>query len=96
MDVGQIRARLAAVADQVAGLGVKSLSLFGSAARGESTSESDLDFLVQFEGRATFDRYMSLRELLERELQARIDLVTYRALKPTLREAILDEAIRVA
>ncbi len=96
MDVGLIRARLAAVADQVAGLGVKSLSLFGSAAKGEDTPESDLDFLVQFEGRATFDRYMGLRELLEREFQMQIDLVTYRALKPNLRETILKEAVRVA
>ena len=29
-------------------LGVKSLSLFGSAARGETTSGSDVDLLVEF------------------------------------------------
>ena len=31
--------------------GVKSLALFGSVVRGESTSASDVDFLVEFDGR---------------------------------------------
>jgi len=72
------------------------LSLFGSAARGEAKEDSDLDFLVEFEGPATFDRYMDLKELLEREFKTTIDLVTVRALKPILRDQILSEAIRVA
>lgn len=96
MDVGRIRTRLEGFAEQLTGLGVKSLSLFGSAARGQATEASDLDFLVEFEGPATFSRYMGLKELLEGALQTRIDLVTVRALKPRLRDQILGEAIKVA
>jgi len=96
MDDKQVRARLASLADQQAALGVKSIFLFGSAARGEARADSDLDFLVEFEGPATFDRYMGLMELLEGEFQTRIDLVTVRALKPLLRDTILGEAIKVA
>lgn len=55
-----------------------------------------MDFLVEFDGPATFSGYMDLKELLERELRARVDLVTLRALKPLLRDRILREAIRVA
>ena len=39
---------------------IESLALFGSVARGEATPSSDLDFLVEFEGPATFDGYMGL------------------------------------
>jgi uncharacterized protein len=41
--------------------GVSSLALFGSVARDEATETSDLDFLVEFEGSATFDQYMNLK-----------------------------------
>jgi uncharacterized protein len=34
--------------------GIKSLALFGSVARNEATQESDLDFIVDFEGVVTF------------------------------------------
>jgi tetratricopeptide (TPR) repeat protein len=44
-------------------LGVKSLDVFGSHARGEAQPDSDSDLLVEFEGSATFDRFMDLKEL---------------------------------
>lgn len=34
--------------------GIKSLLLFGSVARNEATEESDLDFIVNFDGTITF------------------------------------------
>ena len=43
--------------DTIHSFGVQSLALFGSVARDEATDLSDLDFLVEFEGMATFDRY---------------------------------------
>lgn len=76
--------------------GVKSLALFGSVARGEDRSESDVDVLVEFKGRATFDRYMELKFFLEDLLGGRVDLVTRKALRPSMRPAIEEEAIRVA
>lgn len=96
MDAGQVRTSLAAVAEQLAVLGVRSLSVFGSVARGQARADSDLDFLVEFDGPATFDRYMGLKELLEGEFACRVDLVTLRALKPALRDEVLGEAVRVA
>ncbi len=73
-------------------LGVRRLGLFGSAARGEATAASDLDFLVEFD-RKTFDAYMDVRELLERLFQRHIDLVVAEAVKPQLRRRILQETI---
>ncbi len=77
-------------------LGIKSLELFGSVARNEATESSDLDFLVEFDGPATFDRYMELKFFLEELFDRSIDLVTKRSLKPQLQATVLEEAIRVA
>ena len=75
--------------------GVKSLAVFGSVARGEARPDSDVDILVEFEGRATFDRYMGLKFFLEDLLGRRVDLVTRKALKPRLRPYVEQEAIYV-
>ena len=73
--------------------GVRSLALFGSAARDELTPESDVDVLVEFDGPATFDSFMDVRELLERLTGRSIDLVTTKAMKPALWENVRDEAV---
>ncbi len=75
---------------------VKALALFGSVARDEATAESDVDLLAEFEGGATFDRYMDLKCFLEECLGCRIDLVTRDALKPRVRPQVEREAIHVA
>ena len=75
--------------------GVKSLAVFGSVARGEAGPDSDVDILVEFEGRATFDRYMGLKFFLEDLLGRRVDLVTRKALKPRMRPYVEREAIHV-
>jgi predicted nucleotidyltransferase len=44
---------------------IKHLSVFGSAARDELREDSDIDVLVEFSGKATFDGYMDLKFYLE-------------------------------
>lgn len=81
--------------DTLHSFGVRSLALFGSVARDEATAASDLDFLVEFEGAATFDRYMDLKFFLEDLFHRPVDLVTKRSLKPLIAESVLAEAINV-
>ena len=76
--------------------GVKSLALFGSVARDEASHESDLDILVEFEGRITCDRYMDLKFYLEDLLDTPIDLVTHKMLRAEIKDAVEQGAIRVA
>jgi len=76
--------------------GVHELLLFGSVARDEACETSDVDLLVDFEEAATFDRYMGLRFFLEDHLGVKIDLVTSKALRPSLRQTIEREALHVA
>jgi len=82
--------------DELKKFGVRSLALFGSIARGEDRPGSDVDILVEFEGPATFDRYMELKFFLEELLGCRVDLVTRKALKPRLRSYVEKEVIYVS
>lgn len=75
--------------------GIKSLFLFGSVARNQATKESDLDFIVDFDGAITFDRYMDLKIFLEDLFGKKIDLAIEDSLKPQIRQKILEEAIDV-
>lgn len=77
-----IRARLVALLPNLQErYSVHSLSIFGSYARGEQTSESDLDLLVEF--RKTPDLYAcgSMALDLEEALGIRVDLFTRSTLK---------------
>jgi hypothetical protein len=91
-----IEEQLKRSAGTLAQFGVKTLHLFGSHARGDATVESDLDFLVEFDGPATFDRYMDTKFFLEDLFSRKVDLVTTKALRPELRPSIEREAVRVA
>jgi predicted nucleotidyltransferase len=80
---------------EIQGFGVKSLAIFGSVARDEATSDSDVDLLVEFEKKVTFDRYMNLKFYLEDCLGIKVDLVTQKMLRPQIRKTVEKEALRV-
>jgi len=88
--------RLQAHRKEIQAFGVKSLALFGSMSRDEAGPDSDVDLLVTFEGRPSFDAFMDLKFFLEDLLRRKVDLVTEGALKPRMRPALEREAIRVA
>ncbi|HWE35173.1 MAG TPA: nucleotidyltransferase family protein [Isosphaeraceae bacterium] len=75
--------------------GVKTLAVFGSMARGDDREGSDVDVLVTFEDRATFDNFMGLKLDLEGLFGRRVDLLTPKCLRPAMRAEIDEEAIRV-
>lgn len=73
--------------------GIANLLVFGSAARDEDTSESDLDLLYELRPGARLG--WEIEELSEdlAELFGRpVDLISRRAINPHLREVILSEA----
>ena len=72
--------------------GVKKLGLFGSFSRGDNTSKSDLDFIVEFD-KKSFDAYMGLKEFLENLFDCPVDFVLTNAIKPRLRTRILKEEV---
>jgi len=74
---------------------VKSLSLFGSVARGDFKPDSDVDLLVSYNKTPGFFDFLNLKEYLESILERPVDLVTEKALKKQLRKQITKEAERV-
>ena len=73
--------------------GARSIRVFGSAAKGEVTVASDVDFLVDMGEDATlFDRAALMLEL-QRLLGCDVDVVTEKALKPRVRQTVLREAM---
>ncbi|WP_353723176.1 nucleotidyltransferase family protein [Dyadobacter sp. 676] len=72
---------------------VKRAYLFGSAARGEQNSNSDVDILVDldYENGADFDTFFDMQEALTAILGTRVDLVSCNGLSPYIRPQIDQE-----
>ena len=87
---------LAAHRSDMENFGVQSLRLFGSVAREEASTDSDVDLLVSFQGKPTFSNFMKLRIFLEDLLGAKVDLVTESGLRAAVRPYVEKGAIRVA
>lgn len=68
--------------------GVKSLSLFGSYARGDASSQSDLDLLVDKGRMSGLFEYYSFLDELETALNLHVDLVTTRIQNQAFLDAI--------
>jgi len=75
--------------------GVKSLSLFGSVARNESTSTSDVDLLVEFDRPVGYFGLFALQDYLEKILGCPVDLGTFDSLKPYMRERVMGDLVHV-
>ena len=73
--------------------GAYNVRVFGSVARGEADSDSDVDFLVELEpGRSLLDLGGLLMELQEL-LGCPVDIVTVQGLRSRIRDRVLCEAI---
>ena len=73
--------------------GIKSLGLFGSYAKGNADKKSDIDMLVEFSKTPTMFKFIRLERKLSKILGIKVDLVTRNALKPLIKESILQETI---
>jgi len=96
MKRAEIIAKLSASEEELRGRGVKSMALFGSAARDEATDTSDVDLLVEFDRPTGLFGLIRLKRRLEEVLLVeKVDLLTPEGLHPALKERILAEAVHV-
>ena len=68
--------------------GVRKIGLFGSYARGEERTDSDLDVLVEFEKRKSLLTLVRIERELSEHIGVNVDLLTEQAISPYLVERI--------
>jgi predicted nucleotidyltransferase len=83
-------------ADELRGLGVRSLAIFGSVARDEARPDSDVDLLAEFSRPVGYFHLFRVQHRLEEILGRPVDLTTRDGLRAELREAVLAEAVHAA
>ncbi len=69
--------------------------IFGSVARGDESTESDIDVLVEFKENADLFDYVGLSIFLEEKLHKRVDIVPTDTIRTENRKAILEEAVYI-
>ncbi|MGB9798056.1 MAG: nucleotidyltransferase family protein [bacterium] len=74
---------------------VKKAGIFGSVARGKTTEKSDIDILVEIEGKMSLLDFAELKLELEEVLGKKVDLGEYSTIKPLIKEQVLKDEIPI-
>ena len=72
--------QIASVNSIFASYPVKRAAVFGSRARGDENSESDFDYIIEFDPEVTSTQYFDLWDSLEHVLGSNVDILTPQAL----------------
>jgi predicted nucleotidyltransferase len=84
-------------ADAIRGMGATSLYLFGSAALDKARPDSDLDLFIDYDPAQRFSLLdlVGIKQFLEEQISAEIDITTRDSLHPMLKADIERSAFRV-
>jgi uncharacterized protein len=95
MDKMQVIVRLREHEQELRAAGILHLRVFGSVARGEASSESDVDLLADFDQSRTFTllSMSRLENRLAQLLGAKVDLSSAEWMREPVRERALSEAL---
>ena len=95
MDRVTVVAKLRACESELKAAGIMRLSLFGSVARGDASSESDVDLMAEFDPEKQFSLLdmVRLENRLADILGVPVDLAPARAMKDRIRERATREAV---
>lgn len=92
-----IQDRLREKREQILGLaakhGASNVRVFGSVARGQAGTGSDVDFLVSLDPGTTLIQHAALARKLRRLLGVRVHVVSERALRDAIKGRIMEEAV---
>jgi hypothetical protein len=72
---------------------IKEIGIFGSYVRGEQKRGSDIDILVEFDEIPDIFQLIDLEDDLRELLKKKVDLVRKGAIRPELKDGILNEVV---
>lgn len=76
--------------------GILSASVVGSVARGQQTTKSDIDIVIEVIQPISLLTFARIKLELEEILQTKVDLIERSALKPRLRKYLLKDEISLS
>jgi len=76
--------------------GILSASVVGSVARGQQTSKSDIDIVIEVIQPISLLTFARIKLELEEILQSKVDLIERSALKPRIRKYLLQDEISLS
>jgi predicted nucleotidyltransferase len=74
---------------------IKRAAIFGSMAKGNHNTDSDIDILIEGDAEFTMFKLLSLEEEIAELTHRKVDLVEYGAIKPSIRQEVLQSAIAI-
>jgi uncharacterized protein len=92
MDIKEVKRKITPILDRS---GVKRADVFGSVARGESRSDSDVDILVEFEKTPSLVEFIKMENDLQEALNKKVDIVVKGSEKPLIRPFIYKDIINL-
>jgi uncharacterized protein len=95
MDKSRVIAKLREHEPELKAAGIMRLALFGSVARGDASSDSDVDLMAEFDPAKQFSLLdmVRLENRLADILGVRVDLTSSRAMRDRLRKRVASEAV---
>jgi len=89
----QLQTQRQAIIEIADSYGVSNLRIFGSVARGEERSDSDIDFLVDIAKGVSLLDYVGFIQALEDLLGCKVDVAEPEMLHPRIKNQVMQEAI---
>ena len=74
---------------------VNKIAIFGSTSRGDNTQRSDIDIFVELTKPINLFAFLDFEKYLSSILGRKVDLTTKKAIKPSVKPAIIKEAVYV-
>jgi uncharacterized protein len=95
MNAQEVLARLRQNETALRARGVSHAALFGSLARGDNRTDSDIDIMIEFDpaARVTVFNYAGLKDYIAGLFDLPVDVISREGLKPYVRPAATADAI---
>ena len=92
MDINEVKQKVTPILKLY---GVQHASVFGSVARGEDRSDSDVDFIVRLQRPVGFFKLSALEDSLEQKLQRPVDVVEEEGISRHMKPYITEDSVTI-